>query len=119
MALNGVIKKIDRDNNEHRLENINDEKFILIFGLLYKVNEKIDLFKKYNVEELFECRILSVDENFRGKGLANILIADSIEVATKAGFKVQKQIIRSMFRCFYLCFSMFTQGIFVEINCVL
>ena len=88
MALNGLLKKGEREEAERRLAELNDEKFKIIFGLLYKVNKKIDLFYKYNVEELFECRILSVDENFRGRGLANILMADSIEIAKSAGFKV-------------------------------
>ncbi|CAL7939497.1 unnamed protein product [Xylocopa violacea] len=51
----------------------------------------------YNVYELFECRILSVDENFRGKGLANVLMADSIETARNAGFKVFKADATGMF----------------------
>jgi len=88
MALNGVLKKGEREEAEKRLVEINDEKFKTIFGLLYKVNEKIDLFTKYDVDELFECRILSVDENYRGIGLANILMADSMKTARNAGFKV-------------------------------
>lgn len=88
MALNGILKKGEREEAERRLAELNDEKFKTIFGLLYKVNEKVDLFAKYNVEELFECRILSVDGNFRGRGLANVLMADSIEIARNAGFKV-------------------------------
>jgi predicted GNAT family acetyltransferase len=88
MALNGILKKGEREEAERRLVEIDDEKFKTIFGLLYKVNEKIDLFTKYNVDELFECRILSVDENYRGIGLANILMADSVKTARNAGFKV-------------------------------
>lgn len=88
MALNGKLKKGEREEAERRLAELNDKKFKIIFGLLYKVNEKVDLFAKYNVDELFECRILSVDENHRGKGLANILMADSVETARNAGFKV-------------------------------
>ncbi|CAK9806794.1 Arylalkylamine N-acetyltransferase 1 [Anthophora plagiata] len=97
MALNGILKKGEREEAERRLAELNDEKFKIIFGLLYKVNEKIDLFSKYNVDELFECRILSVDENFRGKGLANVLMADSIETAKNAGFKVFKADATGMF----------------------
>lgn len=88
MALNGTLKRGEREEAEQRLSELDDEKFKIIFGLLYKVNERIDLFEKYNVDELFECRILSVDENYRGKGLASILMADSIKTAKNAGFKV-------------------------------
>lgn len=90
MALNGILKKGEREEAERRLAELRDEKFKTIFGLLYKVNEKVDLFAKYDVDELFECRILSVDENHRGKGLANILMADSVKTAKDAGFKVFK-----------------------------
>lgn len=88
MALNGTLKKGEREEAERRLVELDDEKFKTIFGLLYKVNEKIDLFAKYDVDELFECRILSVDENYRGRGLASILMADSLKIAKDAGFKV-------------------------------
>ena len=67
---------------------MSDEKFKTIFGLLYKVNEKIDLFSKYNTDDLFECRILSVDDRFRGKGLANMLVEASLETARNFNFKV-------------------------------
>ncbi|XP_046831006.1 arylalkylamine N-acetyltransferase 1-like isoform X2 [Vespa crabro] len=87
MALNGVLNEEERDEASRRLEEIDDKQFKKIFGQLYKVNKKVNLFWKYNVQELFECRILSVDENFRGKGLANVLMSDSLEVARKAGFK--------------------------------
>ncbi|KAK2586379.1 hypothetical protein KPH14_010666 [Odynerus spinipes] len=90
VALNGILTEDERDEASRRLEEIDDERFKTIFGLLYKVNKKVDLFNKYNVQELFECRILSVDENFRGKGLANVLMSDSLEIARKAGFKVFK-----------------------------
>lgn len=86
--MNGILKCGEREEAERRLAVINDEKFNTIFGLLYKVNEKVDLFVEYNVQELFECRILCVDDKFRGQGLANVLMEDTIEVARKAQFKV-------------------------------
>ncbi|XP_036141226.1 dopamine N-acetyltransferase isoform X2 [Monomorium pharaonis] len=87
MALNGIQKKGEREEAERRLDELNDEKFKMIFRLLYKVNEKVDLFAKYDVDELFECRILSVDADHRGKGYANMLMEDSQQIAKNAGFK--------------------------------
>ncbi|XP_011351763.1 dopamine N-acetyltransferase isoform X2 [Ooceraea biroi] len=95
MALNGIVKKGEREEAEKRLAELDDEKFKTIFRLLYKVNEKIDLFTKYDVDELFECRILSVDERYRGKGLANILMADSVKTAKSAGFKHALRLIHA------------------------
>ncbi|XP_011299206.1 uncharacterized protein [Fopius arisanus] len=90
LALNGTTKSGEREEAVRRLADLDDQKFKTIFGLLYQVNDKVDLFKKYNTDELFECRILSIDEEFRGRGLANILMSDSVEVARKMGFKVMK-----------------------------
>ncbi|XP_012278747.1 uncharacterized protein LOC105698783 [Orussus abietinus] len=90
VALNGTLRKGEREEAGRKLLELADEKFKTIFGLLYKVNEKVDLFEKYDVQEILECRILSVDSRFRGRGLANVLMADSIEIARRAGFKVFK-----------------------------
>lgn len=87
-ALNGIIKKGEREECERRLAELQDDKFKSIFGLLYRVNEQVDLFAKYGVDELFECRILSVDEAYRGRGLANLLVENSLSIARNSGFKV-------------------------------
>ncbi|XP_043283671.1 uncharacterized protein [Venturia canescens] len=110
LALNGVLKKGEREECERRLSEVNDVKFKTIFGLLYKLNEKIDLFEKYNVDEIFECRILSVDEEFRGKGLANVLMKDSVETAKKAGFKHVVGVLYCM-RWFYVVLKMWSKDI--------
>ncbi|XP_012254439.1 uncharacterized protein LOC105685159 [Athalia rosae] len=90
VALNGTVRKGEREEAESRLLEMSDEKFKIIFSLLYGVNEKVDLFSKYHVDKIFECRILSVADNFRGKGLASTLMTDSMETARAAGFKVFK-----------------------------
>ncbi|XP_043466559.1 uncharacterized protein LOC122501282 isoform X2 [Leptopilina heterotoma] len=89
-VLNGIVQRGEREEAERRLAEMSDKNFQTIFGLLYKVNEKIDLFTKYNVDDLFECRILSVDDRFRGRGLANALVQESLENAKNAGFKIFK-----------------------------
>ncbi|XP_043466558.1 uncharacterized protein LOC122501282 isoform X1 [Leptopilina heterotoma] len=91
-VLNGIVQRGEREEAERRLAEMSDKNFQTIFGLLYKVNEKIDLFTKYNVDDLFECRILSVDDRFRGRGLANALVQESLENAKNAGFKHALQI---------------------------
>ncbi|XP_034941736.1 uncharacterized protein AANATL7 [Chelonus insularis] len=90
LVLNGILKKGEREEAFRRLEKVDDEKFKTIFGLLHTLNSAVNLFTTHCTDELFECRILSVDEKFRGQGLANTLLSDTIEVAKKAGFKVIK-----------------------------
>ena len=48
----------------------------------------MDLFRKYDVTEIFESRILSVDKMYRSKGLAAKLLCMSQDIGIKAGFKV-------------------------------
>lgn len=63
-------------------------KFQHIFGLLNNVNKELDLFSKYNIEKIFEFRILAVDSRFRGRGVAKELYARSEKIAIENGFKV-------------------------------
>lgn len=65
-----------------------DQKYKNIFSFLYGINQDLDLFQKYRVNSIFECRILSVDQKYRGQGLAKKLLEKSLEVAQKAGYKV-------------------------------
>lgn len=98
---------------------MSDKKFQTIFGLLYKVNEKIDLFTKYNVDDLFECRILSVDDRFRGRGLANALVQESLETAKNAGFKVFINSKTEEYFCSKFWFFLKLGLIFIFAQCVI
>ncbi|XP_039274880.1 uncharacterized protein LOC120349006, partial [Nilaparvata lugens] len=77
----------DLNAAQEKLETMTDGSFKQIFGLLYSLNQTLDLFSKYEVENIFECRILSVDSRFRGRGLAKELMSRSETVAKDAGFK--------------------------------
>lgn len=88
VALNGVLWPGDLDEAQSKLSGMDDAKFRQIFGLLYSVNKRLDLFAAYNVDRIFECRILSVDHRYRGRGLARELLERSIQTAKTSGFKV-------------------------------
>lgn len=70
------------------MKSIDNIQYQRIFGLLHNVNKTVDLFTKYNVDKIFELRILSVGTKFRGKGIAKELFARSGIIAEEAGFKV-------------------------------
>lgn len=89
VALNGIQHDGDVDEAMKKLETLNDKKFKQIFSMLYDLNQSLNLFERYNVTSIFECRILSVDNRYRGKGLANELFKMSLDIASKAGFKVR------------------------------
>lgn len=89
MALNGIQTSDDITVEKEKLEQADDEKYRNIFTFLYGINQDLDLFAKYRVDRIFECRILSVDQHYRGLGLAKQLLQKSIEIAQEAGFKVR------------------------------
>lgn len=86
--LNGIIVPGDILKAQEKLEKSNDEKFKKIFSFLYKTNEKIDLFTRYNVDKIFEGRILSVDASLRGYGIGKRLLVQSEEIVRRENCKV-------------------------------
>lgn len=73
-----------------KLANNPDQHFAKIFRLLYEENIKLDLFRRYDTEQIFELRILSVDGRFRGRGIAKHLMQQSQQLAAARGFHVIK-----------------------------
>lgn len=88
VALNGIQNQGDIKVEKEKLEQAKDQKYQKIFTFLYGINQDLDLFSKYRVDRIFECRILSVDQNYRGQGLGKQLLQKSLEIAQEAGFKV-------------------------------
>ena len=88
VALNGVQHPGDIAAAQAKLKTMADIKFRKIFDLLYGVNRSLDLFTQHGVDKIFECRILSVDKRFRGRGLARELLRRSEITARESGFKV-------------------------------
>lgn len=94
VALNGIQNLGDIEIEKEKLDQANDEKYKNIFTFLYGINQDLDLFAKYRVDRIFECRILSVDQNYRGQGLAKQLLQKSLEIAEEQGFKVRLRLSR-------------------------
>ncbi|KAL1138957.1 hypothetical protein AAG570_009019 [Ranatra chinensis] len=90
IAVNGILKPGDMTAAQEKLETTTDVKFKRIFGLLYSVSDSLDLFNKYDVDKIFECRILSVDRGYRGRRLGERLLDHSHKVAKEHDFKVLK-----------------------------
>lgn len=91
VALNGIQRPEDAKWEKEKIMRATDQKYKNIFSFLYGINQDLDLFQKYRVNSIFECRILSVDQKYRGQGLAKKLLEKSLEVAQKAGYKLFKQ----------------------------
>jgi GNAT superfamily N-acetyltransferase len=88
VALNGIQHPGDIVAAQAKLQTMADMKFRQIFDLLYGVNKSLDLFTQHGVDRIFECRILSVDKQFRSRGLARELLRRSEIIARESGFKV-------------------------------
>ncbi|ENN75800.1 hypothetical protein D910_11685 [Dendroctonus ponderosae] len=88
VALNGTSKRGETEQSIEEMKTIENLEYRRIFGLLNDVNLELDLFSKYNVDKIFEVRILSVDSSYRGKGIAKELFAQSEAMARKNAFKV-------------------------------
>ncbi|CRK99131.1 CLUMA_CG012150, isoform A [Clunio marinus] len=90
VCLNGFLHPGETLKAKEALNASQDEKFQRIFNLLYDQNLKFDLFEELNVDRIFEFRILSVDKNYRGQGLAKKLMQKSENIARKYHCKVVK-----------------------------
>ena len=87
--MNGIQNSGDIQTEKEKLEQAFDEKYKNIFTFLYGINQDLDLFSKHRVDRIFECRILSVDQNYRGQGVAKQLLQKSLEIAEEQGCKVR------------------------------
>lgn len=88
MVLNGTSRKGEVEKFLEDMKQVDNLPYQRIFGLLCNANKELDLFSKYNVDKIFELRILSVDSKFRGRGVAKELIAKSEKIALENGFQV-------------------------------
>lgn len=71
-------------------DTVSCDKFKRIATLLYKVNEPLHLFEKFDVDKIFDFNVLSTDSNYRKMGLGKQLIRISEDLAKKNGFKILK-----------------------------
>lgn len=71
VCLNGIVNRNDPIEDEEECKN---EKFAKILSLLECVEKEVDIFNKYpEVDKLMILKIISVDSNCRGKGIAKLL----------------------------------------------
>ncbi|EDV45633.1 dopamine N-acetyltransferase [Drosophila erecta] len=90
VVLNGILKPGDTAKALSKLDTNGDADFRKIFDLLHRHNLQHNLFEHFDVECMFDVRILSVDSSYRGQGIANELVKRSVAVARKNGFRLLK-----------------------------
>ncbi|XP_077287423.1 arylalkylamine N-acetyltransferase 1-like isoform X2 [Arctopsyche grandis] len=87
VGLNGLNRK--EDQVEDCSESCENPKFKKILKLLYKVNNESDIFGYCpDIDVVMDMKIISVDEAYRGKGLAHYLLYKTNEIARAANIRV-------------------------------
>lgn len=97
VVLNGCLQYKDVETAWNDIEALEDNAFKKIFVFLYKHNARQNLFKEFNVDKIFEVRILSVDSRFRGQGVAKNLLRKCEQFAIENEFRMLKMDATSMF----------------------
>lgn len=97
VVLNGILNYGDIENGVEQMYACDDEKFKKIFIFLLEQNVKHNLFKQFNLNAIFEIRILSVDGNYRGHGIGRNLMIKSEKLAIEKNFKLIKSDATSLF----------------------
>ncbi|XP_057662354.1 arylalkylamine N-acetyltransferase 1-like [Diorhabda carinulata] len=94
VCINSIIERDKPSNNIL----FTDKKFVIIANLLGYVEEKAALFQKYpKVSKIFDIRLLSVDNSYRGKGIAKAFCKKSIDIAKEQGAQLMSMICTSSF----------------------
>lgn len=92
--MNGILLRGDIEEAIININQLKDERTKKIFRLLYDQNLKLNLFSRFDVDKIFEIRILSVDARFRGQGLAKELWKRSEVMATECNFQVKRRFFK-------------------------
>ncbi|EDW62387.1 arylalkylamine N-acetyltransferase 1 [Drosophila virilis] len=117
VILNGILRPGDTEEALEKLQHSMDENYKKIFELLYGHSLQVDLFARYNVERIFDVRILSVDARFRGQGIAKELVRRAEQVARKSGFRLLKADATGIFSQKILCsqgFQPFSEQLYAK-----
>ncbi|XP_066592927.1 arylalkylamine N-acetyltransferase 1-like isoform X2 [Prorops nasuta] len=85
VSLNGKMEPHKSDEPEY-ITNCNNPKFKKILQLLHYVDSQVNAEGKLAGKNVLEVRIISVDSNWRGKGIAKKLMEKALEMAKEQDF---------------------------------
>ncbi|XP_014598758.1 PREDICTED: dopamine N-acetyltransferase-like isoform X1 [Polistes canadensis] len=96
VLLNGKMDPCEEEEPEY-INNCENLKFRKILRFLHYVDKKVNADGKFRNQNILEIRIISVDTNWRGKGIAKALIENTTEIAREHGFDIMRADCSSMF----------------------
>lgn len=88
VSLNSVVRPGDIDKGMSKLNEFQDEKFKQILRFQYEENKKLDLFRDFGVDRIFDFGIVSVNSKYRGQGVPQHLFRANRTIAINNGFTV-------------------------------
>ncbi|CAH1390088.1 unnamed protein product [Nezara viridula] len=87
VCLNAIV---NRSDDFEEMECF-DPKFRITQDLIDTINIELDIFGRFSyVDKLIDIRVLSVDEAYRGQGIAKALLDKTKRVASENGFQMIK-----------------------------
>ncbi|XP_065160997.1 arylalkylamine N-acetyltransferase 1-like isoform X3 [Atheta coriaria] len=107
------VNAVDRPSDgQEEAEDCGNPKFQKIINLLMTIDCEVDIFNRYkDVNSVMNCKILSVDSTWRGRGIAKQLLDKTRDVARQQGQQLMrvdctshysaKAIARLGFECIY------------------
>ncbi|XP_076247423.1 arylalkylamine N-acetyltransferase 1 isoform X4 [Calliopsis andreniformis] len=98
VLLNGKMDPpSDKDEEPEYITTCENPKFKKILKLLHYVDKNVNHDGKYRGLNILEIRIISVDTNWRGKGIAKALVEKALEIGREKGFHVARADCSSFF----------------------
>lgn len=96
VTLNGKMEPSTEDDPEY-IVTCKNPKFKKILRLLNYVDRNVNQDGQYRELSTLEIRIISVDTNWRGKGIAKALLEKTMDVAREKGFHIVRADCSSFF----------------------
>ncbi|XP_029157914.1 dopamine N-acetyltransferase-like isoform X2 [Nylanderia fulva] len=96
VVLNGKADPPSAEEPED-IESCKNAKFKKILRLLYYIDKNVNVDGRFRDLNVLEVKIISVDTNWRGKGVGKVLIEKTIEIAKEEGFHYARADCSSFF----------------------
>ncbi|CAA9997340.1 unnamed protein product [Nesidiocoris tenuis] len=92
LSINGIFKPSDIHGGRESAVSEAEiaDNVLMIYNLFTEIHRCLNLFEKYDVDNMFDIKAISVDKSHRKKGLAKALISASLDVAECCRMKVVK-----------------------------
>ncbi|XP_011296840.1 dopamine N-acetyltransferase isoform X2 [Fopius arisanus] len=88
VQLNGITEPAEKEDEPDYIKSCENAKFKKILKLLHHVDQKVDIMNRYPDKKIMDIRIISVDSNWRGQGVAAVLFEKTIEIGRELGYNL-------------------------------